>query len=506
MPAMGTSDGDNEYERQRQERVKRNRERLSALEIPVLAARVAPKPARPRPAVRPAKRRPTVESAGPKRRSARVAKLEADGNQIESEERGRIVTSIMLPKPDPVPAERHPKRDLAMQEIDGLAATDAAYISAWSSRLGTGPGVGMEKPEPSLPWLASLQLDAVDVAKVTRSATTHLAFHPTSETLLLAAGDKEGNLSLWYCAEAAQALDRASSRGDAGSSEGEGGSSEAATSGTAESEAEFDGLVSLGYHRQYISGLRWAGGPGHGAGLFSASYDGSLRRFDPGAGAAILLTSSEDLGFSAMDITLDGRTAVLGTNRGDLLVVDCRAKGPGALSEDGHAKKINTVHFDPGDEHVFATSSTDTCVRVWDVRRLGPTPKPVAEGAHRSSCQAAHFAPDGSHRLVSTSFDNTVGVWERRGKKELACTLSIRHDNDTGRWVTPFRAVWSPSGDAILVGNMRRAVDIIDASTGQLSTQLRSEDMTAIPSRNLVHPSVEVLAAATSSGRIHLYR
>lgn len=46
------------------------------------------------------------------------------------------------------------------------------------------------------------------------------------------------------------------------------------------------------------------------------------------------------------------RTAVLGTNRGDLLVVDCRAKGPGALSEDGHAKKINTVHFDPGDEHV----------------------------------------------------------------------------------------------------------------------------------------------------------
>lgn len=111
--------------------------------------------------------------------------------------------------------------DLAMQEIDGLAATDAAYISAWSSRLGTGPGVGMEKPEPSLPWLASLQLDAVDVAKVTRSATTHLAFHPTSETLLLAAGDKEGNLSLWYCAEAAQALDRASSRGDAGSSEGE---------------------------------------------------------------------------------------------------------------------------------------------------------------------------------------------------------------------------------------------------------------------------------------------
>lgn len=76
-----------------------------------------------------------------------------------------------------------------------------------------------------------------------------------------------------------------------------------------------------------------------------------------------------------------------------------------------------------------------------------PLPRP-------STCQDFDCAAlnTGSHRLVSTSFDNTVGVWERRGKKELACTLSIRHDNDTGRWVTPFRAVWSPSGDAILVG------------------------------------------------------
>lgn len=75
--------------------------------------------------------------------------------------------------------------------------------------------------------------------------------------------------------------------------------------------------MSLGYHRQYISGLRWAGGPGHSAGLFSASYDGSLRRFDPGAGAAILLTSSEDLDFSAMDVTLDGRWGLWGGSSAD---------------------------------------------------------------------------------------------------------------------------------------------------------------------------------------------
>ena len=36
--------------------------------------------------------------------------------------------------------------------------------------------------------------------------------------------------------------------------------------------------------------------------------------------------------------------------------------------------------------------------------------------------------------------------------------------------------------------------------------QLSSPFMTAIPSRNAVHPHLPVLAAATNSGRIHIYR
>lgn len=53
---------------------------------------------------------------------------------------------------------------------------------------------------------------------------------------------------------------------------------------------------------------------------------------------------------------------------------------------------------------------------------------------------------------------------------------------------------------------MKRAVDIFDATTGALAAQLSSGAMTAIPSRNAVHPVLPVLAAATNSGRIHIYR
>ena len=36
--------------------------------------------------------------------------------------------------------------------------------------------------------------------------------------------------------------------------------------------------------------------------------------------------------------------------------------------------------------------------------------------------------------------------------------------------------------------------------------QLSSEAITAIPSRNAAHTALPVLAAATNSGRVHIYR
>jgi hypothetical protein len=56
----------------------------------------------------------------------------------------------------------------------------------------------------------------------------------------------------------------------------------------------------------------------------------------------------------------------------------------------------------------------------------------------------------GSRRIVSTSFDCTLRIWD--GCRGLAPLLSIPHDNRTGRWVLPFRAVWNAAGDGVVVG------------------------------------------------------
>jgi hypothetical protein len=52
-------------------------------------------------------------------------------------------------------------------------------------------------------------------------------------------------------------------------------------------EEGFDGVLLLqAQHYQYISGLKWAGGSGRGASLFTTSYDGSLRCMDVQAGVS----------------------------------------------------------------------------------------------------------------------------------------------------------------------------------------------------------------------------
>lgn len=47
-------------------------------------------------------------------------------------------------------------------------------------------------------------------------------------------------------------------------------------------------------------------------------------------------------------------------------------------------------------------------------------------------------------------------------------------------------------------------VDVFDAAGAQLAA-LSSEYQTAISPRNVVHPRLPLLAAATASGRVHLY-
>lgn len=552
-----------DYERERLERIRLNQERMKQLDLPSLAADLAPPPkptAPPKPRGLATKRKRLTEVLPP-RRSSRLQGEEADGGEIEAELRngtvvvfaGGMRSSSSTAEP-PAPRARHPKDDIPFTSDNAKPANDEAFLKTLRAATNADPttAIGLENPpasaaatatkaapplrrsrgrtvEPIAPTtekpaakkslkndaqtslgagltqLSKFSLAGVDVSKVTKDAVTHLAFMPVTSNLILAAADKKGRIGLWNV-DYKPTEDKNSDKNEKEPSDKT--TAEEQPLGSVElpeedEDSEYDGMLAFRTHYEYISGLKWAGG-GSAPSLMTCAYDGSVRQLDLEKGVFQLAWGDEQMEYSCFDVSSDGNIAYIGDKDGDLDIVDLRSKERVHKTFTLHDRKINTVHLDPLGGNVMATGATDTRVRLWDVRKLGPKVDPLAEGKHNQACQAAYLAPDGSQRVVSTSFDNMVRVWD--GKKDLAPIVSIKHDCQTGRWILPLRAVWSAKGDAVIVGSMKRSVHVCDAVNGKLGAQLSSEYMTAIPARNCVHPTLPVLAAGTGSGRIHIYR
>lgn len=234
------------------------------------------------------------------------------------------------------------------------------------------------------------------------------------------------------------------------------------------------------------------------------------------------LAPQQEAEYSCCETDADGNVIYLGDTDGMLTIIDTRAPDSTPTQLQLSHRKLNTLHMHPQQPHLITAATSDGGVSVWDARtwsstpsaagskRKSSSPTPLMTGSHRQTCQSAYFSPLGDGLIVSTSRDNTVRIWDAQagGKGDvLKMVESKHHNNDTGRWIVPFRAVWGPGGDCVLVGNMGRAVDVLGVGAGATSGRLcDAEYMTAIPSRNIVHPSAPLLAASTGSGRVHVYR
>ena len=341
----------------------------------------------------------------------------------------------------------------------------------------------------SLLAVKKLDLKEDDVAKCTERAVTHADFHPSTSEVILASGDKEGNVSLWRVDD---------------------------------DDEDTHGVYCFQPHSQYVSHVKFGNGNGIiGSNLLSCAYDGHVWMLDSERGEFVELFSGaeHDVEFSSMETNIDGNIIYGGDNDGMLNLIDLRASKKKLTSQVALGeKRINTVSFNTSNLYSIATSSAmrkgggEIC--VWDLRKFGGSStssssssklqKPVHQLLHKKSTQSAYWNPDGK-RLLTTCYDDHIRVWNP-SVSSIKPELSIRHNTQTGRWVLPFRAKWV-GDDGVAVGSMKREVEIFDAKTGKRTLRLHSPDlMTAIPSRVAVHPSANIVAGCTSSGRCHIYR
>ena len=373
-----------------------------------------------------AKRKNVKAEALPPRKSSRLRGIAADGNFVQNESRGIIVTSNNPTISNAANYEEDVKQEYFNNRVnDGspLSVRQAVDLldDKWkvSDDLGSMSESFMRRIETlqrsripvkspsSVANVPSMREDVKrlradndsNVAKVVPDRIYAMSCHPSTNTdsLIVCAGDKQGYLGLWN------------------------------VNSTASGDEKSDGVYLFKPHNRPITHLEWNSA---GSSLFSISYDGTVREFDVNAQmfTEVFATYDDSPEFKrkpGFDVDegyrfwvqhgiLDHRNEkcfFLSTSYGSVIHIDTRVgNGKSGMSfNQKHLsdKKINTVDLHR-DRNTLATCGLDNTVKLWDVRKFGfsgKAPKPLAYQACGKSVSSAFFSPSGDTLLATTMAD-----------------------------------------------------------------------------------------------------
>ncbi|MCJ1450610.1 hypothetical protein MMC28_000943 [Mycoblastus sanguinarius] len=278
--------------------------------------------------------------------------------------------------------------------------------------------------------------------KITPERIYSLGFHPSTDKPLVFAGDKMGNLGIFD----------ASQKSSAATKRENGVKKEQEDEEDMEEDDPDPAITSFHCHTRTISSFQFS--PANPSHLYTSSYDSSLRLLDlsksksteiyapldssndePLSGVEVDPTAPHMLYFSRLDGHV-GRTDTRAPNTTDIF----------QLSE----KKIGGFSLNPGNPHFVATASLDRYLRIWDLRKLSGKvgrQTPALIGEHESRLSVSHAAFNSAGQVATASYDDTVKIHTFEGMagfnaghkisdKEMAPSTIVRHNNQTGRWVT----------------------------------------------------------------------
>lgn len=309
-------------------------------------------------------------------------------------------------------------------------------------------------------------LKVVLQAKVTPERVLTTSVSPSG---LVACGDKRGSVGLW--------------NPHAGSPDGEVVNGKVSHGVTFELEP---------IHMGPISCLTFGGATD----LFTASFDGMVRRVDLVSGRSTELIRDEDVAFLALASGNDGEgfVWVAGDSEGGVRRVDVRSPGQPAVMDV--MDKVRSVAVSKDGYHLAVSAGTEA--RVYDLRAspFSKKPVPILVHPHSYAAQSVCFTSQG--QLASSSYDDTVVLWQSDFARNSGKKTVVPHNNKTGRYTSPFKLAPSPDGDWIAIGGMNRSIDLIETRSGAVFQATMG--LTAIPAALCWHPNGTSIAGASSSG------
>ncbi|GKZ01003.1 hypothetical protein MPSEU_001051800 [Mayamaea pseudoterrestris] len=463
------------------------------------------------------KRRKPAVTPLPRRSSNRIKGIQSDGMYVEHESSGRFVVgstsgeggaatsntngvTYVTPKPSFYGNRINDGSDITVRDANANANGDEEeallaerFIKSLSSRgMSIRASSNLSHSVATSSNLSDIQVESV--AKVTRDRIYSIATHPSTDQLVVAAGDKQGNVGIW----------KVDSDND-----------------------DDNSCFEFKYHSGAVNFLQFI----NTKILLSCSYDGTVRLFDFEKQCASQVFATFDdsdefkgrLGYdldtgynywtqnACLDHRVnDGLAFFASTSTGMVFHVDLRANKL-TFHKELSVKKINTVSLHPNG-YSLLTAGLDCQVTLWDVRKFASKkrPAPVTSFHSGKSVNSAYFSPSGKY-AVSTTMSDKLDIFtdlHLSGPETIKPSTRIPHDNRTGRWLSTFMATWHPSLDIFCVGSMRRPREIQVFDPSGNVRNIVGDDLTAVASRCCFHPRADKLtiAGGNSSGRVTIVR
>ncbi|KAK1254820.1 hypothetical protein MKX08_008815 [Trichoderma sp. CBMAI-0020] len=334
--------------------------------------------------------------------------------------------------------------------------------------------------------------------KITPQRIYALSFHPTEDKPIVFAGDKEGAMGVFDGSQTAPEVDD-------------------------DDEHVPDPVISaFKVHARTITSFAFSQADANS--IYSSSYDSSIRKLDLGKGTSIQVfapeSKYEELPISTLEIpAAEPNMLYLSTLDGSVGRYDTRVPNSlelWTLSD----QKIGGFSMHPLHPYLLATASLDRTMKVWDLRKMngkGDMKHPSLLGEHESRLSVSHASWSAGGHIATSSYDDTIKIYDCSGASkwkpgqsiDMVPAHTIKHNNQTGRWVTILKPQWQKNPEdgiqKLTIGNMNRFVDVY-ASDGSQLAQLGGDGISAVPAVAHFHPSKNWVAGGTASGKLCLWQ
>ncbi|KAF9964368.1 DNA excision repair protein ERCC-8 [Mortierella alpina] len=173
-------------------------------------------------------------------------------------------------------------------------------------------------------------------------------------------------------------------------------------------------------HKGGVSRVRWY--PFDNGMFTTSSFDSTIKAWDTNT---MEVACTFDLANKVYSHALSSKAThgLMATASADPRIRLCDLKS-GAFTHSlaGHRGTVLTVEWSPRHEYLLASGSTDTTVRLWDIRKStsclcsldlhNSRSAPLSESnvAHTRTVNGLNFTPDGLH-LVTTGHDDKMRLW-----------------------------------------------------------------------------------------------